>query len=55
MILVFILAISLIIISLKLIGIYGINEANIKTNKTIIEVHPDYFRPAEVDSLLGLF
>lgn len=33
----------------------GISEKGIdkKTNEVIIEVHPDYFRPTEVDSLLG--
>jgi GDPmannose 4,6-dehydratase len=33
----------------------GIDEKGInkKTNKIIIEVHPEYFRPTEVDSLLG--
>jgi GDPmannose 4,6-dehydratase len=33
----------------------GINEKGIdrKTNKTIIEIDPKYFRPAEVDVLLG--
>lgn len=33
----------------------GISEKGIdkKTNETIIEVHPDYFRPTEVSSLLG--
>ena len=33
----------------------GISEKGIdkKTNKAIIEVHPDYFRPTEVNSLLG--
>ncbi|MBU4347620.1 GDP-mannose 4,6-dehydratase [Patescibacteria group bacterium] len=33
----------------------GISEKGInkKTNEAIIEIHPDYFRPTEVDSLLG--
>lgn len=33
----------------------GLNEKGTctKTNKIIVEVHPDYFRPTEVDSLLG--
>lgn len=34
---------------------HGLNEKGIdtETNQVIIEVHPDYFRPTEVDSLLG--
>jgi GDPmannose 4,6-dehydratase len=33
----------------------GIEEKGIdkKTGKTIVEINPDYFRPSEVDSLLG--
>ena len=33
----------------------GVNEKgiDIKTGKTLVEVDPKYFRPAEVDQLLG--
>jgi GDPmannose 4,6-dehydratase len=33
----------------------GVNEkgVNVNTNETVVEVDPKYFRPAEVDQLLG--
>ena len=33
----------------------GMNErgVNVNTNETLVEVDPKYFRPAEVDQLLG--
>ena len=41
-------------ISIKLIG-KGVNEVGIdkKTGKTLVEVEKKYFRPTEVDALLG--
>lgn len=41
--------------SLKRLQLEGANEKGIdvKTGKTLVEVDPKYFRPAEVDQLLG--